>query len=131
MTSPWSVAFWPAVKVAVAFGLAAMKARNSVPSARCTVGNQWLSVSNVGQGWVVEDHANRPALQDVETLLDPSYLASLTGDDFAGEQTLGSRLGAQRVAVRRRGGKNHRCWPRPIGDGCTGVGERSGRPRPR
>ena len=45
MTSPCPLCLVPAVKEAVDAGCAAMNARNSVPSARWTVGSQWLSVS--------------------------------------------------------------------------------------
>jgi hypothetical protein len=44
MTSNWPAALVPAVNVAVSGPTAAAYARKSVPSARWTVGNQWLSV---------------------------------------------------------------------------------------
>ena len=45
MTSPWPLCLVPAVNDAVAPGWAVMNATKSVPSARWTVGSQWLSVS--------------------------------------------------------------------------------------
>ena len=45
ITSPWPSVATPPVKLAVAPGLALRNATRSVPSARWTVGSQWLSVS--------------------------------------------------------------------------------------
>ena len=45
ITSPWPLAFTPSVKLAVAVGWAVRNATKAVPSARCTAGRKWLSVS--------------------------------------------------------------------------------------
>ena len=111
MTSPWPSALVPAVKLPVAAGLAAMKARNGRAVGQMDGGQPVVVGLDVGQGRVVEDHPYRAALQDVEALLHPGVHAALAGDDLArrtarpgpGRRTAGRLYGRGRRQHDRRG----------------------------
>ena len=81
-----------------------------MPSARCTVGSQWLSVSTSASVGLYRIMPAAPPCLDVVALLDPrDVAAALAGDDLAGERrrpAAGCRTAG--CCTRRRRGQHDR-----------------------